>query len=142
MLICFIALSSYFSGVSIASDSSKAIDKIAVSASSIGTGWVLKNSIYVSPQMLGQFEKTFGAKVLYIKNDIFFKNQNRLQINYIEAPDVTSASTIYQKLISMVGHANAIAQKGTIVIEIITPDVSLKKAIINVLQPDNVHTNY
>ena len=120
----------------------KVIDSMSIKPAQLGAGYQQANSFYVDEQALKTFKIKFNANLVALKNDIFNSNDNRVQINYIEADSTVDAEKVYKQMIDLVGSSNVVAIKGDVVIEIITKSNDTKKHIIKLLKPTNVHTNY
>lgn len=120
----------------------KVIDAMSVKAAQLGAGYQQANSFYVDEQALKTFKIKFNADLVALKNDIFNSNDNRVQINYIEADSTVDAEKVYKQMVDLVGNSNVVAIKDDVVIEIITKSNDMKKKIVNLLKPAKVHTNY
>lgn len=141
-LVLFSLVALVFSFNLAANATDKVIESMSIKPDQIGAGYEQSESFYVGKQGLDSFKIKFNADLVALKNDIFNSKDNRVQINYIEADSPANTEKVYKQMVDLVGKHNVVAQKGDVVIEIITPCTDTKKRIIELLHPAKVHTNY
>lgn len=121
---------------------SEAIDSLIIQPVQLGSGWIVNDSNYVDPSVLGIYKYQFGVEVVAVYNEILqrMRGQKYVQINYYETTDNSNAKVIYEALIKKVNSKNNIvAIKDNVAIEIINSDVNVNSSIINALKVDEIH---
>jgi hypothetical protein len=105
-----------------------------LTAAKVPTEWRLVDEFTVTGPDLQQFEERLNTRADELVNQFFLVGEARLQINYIACASEGDADHALAALTELVGDANRLLRRGTIVLEVITVDSELKQQAAALLE--------